>query len=83
MKPNVCFQVAAAFSFLSEWSTLIEASTSRTSVSPALGAAPAAQAVALAVALAVFTPARCAVSMRSSSSRHVVVNDATGPCHAC
>jgi hypothetical protein len=83
MKTERVFQVAAAFSFLSEWSRLIEASTSRTSVSPAFGAAPAAHAVALAVALAVFTPARCAVSMRSSSSRHVVVNDATGPCSAC
>ena len=37
----------------------------------------------LAVALAVFTPDRCAASMRSSNSRHVVVNDATGPCRSC
>ena len=71
--------MAAAFSFLSEWSRLMEASTSMTTVAPAFGAAPAAHAAALAVALAAFTPARCAVSRRSSNSRHVVVNDATGP----
>ena len=35
------------------------------------------------IACAVFTPDRCAASMRSSNSRHVVVNDATGPCRSC
>ena len=40
------------------------ASISIVSVVPAGGAAPAAQAFALAAALAAFTPSRCAASMR-------------------
>lgn len=52
------FHVAAAFSFRSEWSMLIVASTSITNSVPSGGAAPAAHAVHLAAARAAFTPAR-------------------------
>ena len=43
------------------------------------GAAPAAHAAARAVARAALIAGRCAASMRSSTSRHVVVIDAFAP----
>ena len=56
--PNVRFHVAAAFSFRSEWSMVIVASTSITNSAPLGGAAPAAHAAHLAAARAAFTPDR-------------------------
>ena len=54
------------------------ASMSRCSHSPGAGAAPAAHAAARACARAARIPGRCAASIRSSTSRHIVVVDAAG-----
>ena len=80
--PYVRFQVAAEFCLASEWSMVIVASTSITNSPAAGGAAPAAHAVALALARAVLRPARCSASTRPSMSRHAVLTDATAPCWA-
>ena len=55
------------------------ASISMCSQSPVTGAAPASQAAALAAARAARTRGRCAASMRSSTSRHIVVVEAFAP----
>jgi hypothetical protein len=78
----VCFQVAAAFSLLSEWSTVMVASTSMCSQPSWAGAAPAAHARSRACARAARIRRSRVASMRSSTSRHSVLVEATGP-NAC